>query len=966
MPSLLKVHLLMSLPRIRLASCFPLLLVTASLVVASGDRTFGAELQADQWLRNPLQWSFEKNTVRTQGRDAEMAVLQAAPVSTRVTVEADVEVTKVVGEQWKVAGVAIVRDPKNFWHFAMVQSPASEKQRHFCELGEMRDGHWPAQGNLRVVARETKPERWQLGQRYRLRIALDPAGIEGTLTDRQGRVVERIRYAFSAEAVKSGRPALRSHGFEATFTQIAMSYAEPDRVAAPTAVPYHSESFVQEVRGKKTGFFHVEQQGNAWWAVDPLGRGFVPLGVDHATFHGHGCEKLGYAPYHRKNQAKYKTSAPWAEETLGRLRSWGFNLLGAGCSAELNHRGLAHTAFAAFGTVMADQGDAMDILPDRHIPCSAFPNVFHPDFEAFCRYRAHQVCRPHVGDPWLFGYFLDNELDWWGHSNPDTGLFEAVMHKSATHTAKLALRDFLASRYDKDIARFNKAWGTQLASFDELLQRDNLAEKQTEAPLADKRAFIALIADRYFGIITRAIREVDPDHMILGCRFAGGYGSDGVWQAAGRYCDIITFNYYGNVDLNQGIARDHHSARQGKPLGEAFQAFFDLGRRPMMVTEWSFPALDAGLPSRHGAGQRFRTQPERAKATEITARTMLALPYLIGYDYFMWVDEPALGISEKFPEDSNYGLVNEDNKPYELLTAALTRVHQESGRLRREGPSRSGVVANPSPAALSPLARFLEKTPAQAAKGQAPHPALRFERKGEEFLATNGPLEIRGKVGVGGLTREVRHRGLVLGRFNGMIQQWTGQNQWVDVDRLANVQAKLGPRALAVDLVGRYDAGPNSPRRPFEVAYRLTLLPERDWFIAEILWCRNTGDQPLDLRAIYFRLYSTIGGSGADDVAMTADRIPRLWDALVGDAWLDQKAGAYWGLAAGDADPVKIYFWLDKGQHPDARLELEQKLAPNETFRPATPVAVLSVAGRGDHQAWESQSQQALDSLGSR
>jgi len=143
-------------------------------------------------------------------------------------------------------------------------------------------------------------------------------------------------------------------------------------------------------------------------------------------------------------------------------------------------------------------------------------------------------------------------------------------------------------------------------------------------------------------------------------------------------------------------------------------------------------------------------------------------------------------------------------------------------------------------------------------------------------------------------------------------------------------------------------------------------LPERAWFVAQILWCRNTGDQPLDLRAIYFRLYSAIGGSGADDVPMTANRIPRLWDELVGDAWLDEKAEAYWGLAAGDSDPVKIYFWLDKGQHPDARLELEQKLAPKETFRPATPVGVLCVAGRGDRRAWEAQAEQSLNALGAR
>ena len=31
-------------------------------------------------------------------------------------------------------------------------------------------------------------------------------------------------------------------------------------------------------------------------------------------------------------------------------------------------------------------------------------------------------------------------------------------------------------------------------------------------------------------------------------------------------------------------------------------------RRPMIITEWSFPALDSGLPCKHGAGMRVDTQ----------------------------------------------------------------------------------------------------------------------------------------------------------------------------------------------------------------------------------------------------------------------------------------------------------------------------------------------------------------------
>ena len=945
-------------------------LIGISLSATIGGQSFAAEPQrAGAWIHDPMQWSREDkgDAFHAGGREAPFAVLQATPISKRVSVESDVVLTKSVGDSWKVCGVAIMQDTANFWHFALVSPPDSQKPAFMCELCEMRNGVWLAQGNMKMTLRESKSEPWRLGERYRLRLAMDPDGIEGSLADQQGRVLERMRYAFSGEAVKAGRPALHCNGFEATFSQVATTHSEPEAATTPPIAPYQCDSYVKEVSGKKTGFFHVERQGNIWWTIDPLGRGFVPLGVDHATFHGHGCEKLGYAPYGRKNEVKYPKPEVWEDETLGRLHAWGFNLLGAGCSPQLNHRGLAHTVFVAFGSALAGQGDDMNIMADRGIPGSAFPNVFHPKFDEYCRYRAWQSCTPHIGDPWLFGYFLDNELAWWGEGwgNLDAGLFDVVMRKKATHTAKRALRDFLAQRYGNDIARFNRAWGSKIESFDRILESSSLTGSETKIVLADKKAFAGLIGERYFGAISRAIREVDPNHIILGCRFAGGYAPESVWQAAGRHCDIVTFNYYGNVDMTRGIARDDRHSRRGKLLSEVFQEFYNAGGRPMMVTEWSFPALDAGLPSIHGAGQRFRTQAERTRATEITARTMLAMPFLLGYDYFMWVDEPALGISEKFPEDSNYGLVNEENKPYELLTTMFTGVHRDASRLRREGLARAGVATSESTSPASRLVRFLGKPIPEATDTASRHPDLRFERKDNEFLATNGVWEIRGRVGAGPLTTDIRHRGLPMGRFNGVVQQFVEQNQWVAVERLADVKAVVGSTAMTLDLIGRYESTSPDQRRSFEIAYRLTLRPKCDWFTVELLWCRNIGDRPLDLRAIYFYLNSQIAGTAVADTPIGPESVPQLWGAVPGDAWLDPQAKAFWGLAVDDVDDVQVRFWLDeqKGQHPDARLEIERKLGPNETFRPKSLAGVICLAGRGDRRQWEDEARKTLDSL---
>ena len=1011
-------------------------LVLLALALLPARTTASAPLPLDisHWFSNPLQWRLQADGFQTAGGPNSLAIYQKAPVCGRVTVEAEVRVREVAGESWKVAGVAVYLDSRNFWHFALVEEPNSAKRDHFVELCEMRDGEWLSQRNLKTVVNETAPETWKTGQTYRLRISLDPKGVEGSLTDAAGRTLFRKRYAFTAPAVTAGRPALRCGGFKASFSKLSAEYSEPASVAKPSFPAYRCDSYVSDLRSKATGVFRVERRGETWWAIDPLGRGFVPLGVDHVTYRGSWCEKLGYAPYGRKNDKKYRSRDEWAKETIGRLRSWGFNVLTASSSPMLFRQGLAHTRFVAVGSIMARMGDEFDITPNEGRPCSAFPNVFHPDFERYCQYRAHQVCRPYVADPWLFGYFLDNELAWWGRGAVDTGLFDATMKKDAAHTAKRALRDFLATRYGNDVARFNTAWGARLKGFDDVLALDALSGTNAQTAAADKKAFLALIADRYFGVLTRAIRSVDPDHMILGCRFAGGRAADVVWAAAARNCEVLTFNYYGSVDLNRDVALGGSRGRMGERLPDVFEGFYRLGGRPMMVTEWSFPALDSGLPCTKGAGQRFRTQAERARASDIYARATLRMPFMIGFDYFMWVDEPALGISETFPENTNYGLVTEDGKPYAPLVSALSRVNRDAAKLRREGlaghtaeaarepkpPSGpngtqlvlwnrttrdlSGglawvpvlrdetakrgtalamfdgrgwtavptqIITRPHgphaavvrlPAIRARAAVFLRSSES-GIEGQ-PHRKLSYARKGDRYSVETGAFSVSGTLGRSGLTNRVSHRGVALGRYNAMLQEWVGRNQWIDANRLVDVRAVAGPMCLTLDLVGRFENdGPQDVRRPFEVAHRLTFFPDADWFVAELLWLRNRDRRPLEMQAFFFRLYTEIGGASEGDRALTQRGVPRLWGAVRGDAWLDDAAGAFWGLTAEDGNPMRIRFWLDDkgGQHPDARLELKRTLAPGETFHPSSPVYCLGVAGRGGRVEWEARAQRVTD-----
>jgi hypothetical protein len=593
---------------------------------------------------------------------------EAFPLDRRIFRTATVEVTviprKATGKDWKIAGVGLKTDPRNFWHLAFVEAPASNDKAHHVELTEMREGKWLSQSNLKVVASQGTNLPWTYGTPYRLRLALTAQGIDGKVLDMSGHVLAHLAYAFSAPAVKEGRPCLRTSRLAADFDDF-LFVGDGDTARVPP--PPEEKTFpAYAVKGSgvaapiaANGFFQVVKKGDRWWLVDPRGELFYAVGTDHVNYYSHWCQKLGYAPYHKNAEKRYGSVQKWADSATARLRQWGFNLLGAGNIAEVRYKGLAHTLFVAFGSTFSS---ASALVEKTH--WTGFPNVFDPRWEAYCDKMARRACSENRKDPWLLGYFLDNELEWYGKTHRQEGIWTDTMKWPADHTGKLALLAFVRKAHGGDLQQFNRVWEQKAASWDDL-------PKLSALPAVSDRAkeiqldFLAEVADRYFHYTTAAIRKVDPNHLIIGSRFAGN-APEWAWKACARYCDVVTFNNYPRVDM---------ATEDLSPIANVFTDYYDMVQKPMMITEWSFPALDAGLPSKHGAGMRVDTQEQKTHCVEMMQHLNFRLPFMVGSDYFMWADEPKEGISDTFPEDSNYGLNNVDDKPYKLLTSMFAKLN---------------------------------------------------------------------------------------------------------------------------------------------------------------------------------------------------------------------------------------------------------------------------------------------------
>jgi len=579
-----------------------------------------------------------------------------------------------------------------------------------------------------------------------------------------------------------------------------------------SVVPYGSDSFIPELSGRKTGYFHIEKLSGRPTVVDPLGRGYMVLGADQVGADGWFCKALGYSPYGRHVKTAYRDREEWTKDTIGRLKTWGFNTLGNSGSAVsyLGRRGLSHAIWLDMGGRLCHGSPEWRILPDGKGRGSLFPNVFHPDFVKECDALAKRRCAPCRNDPWLLGYYIDNELCWWGFdTSPNweaygSVMFDVVKAEEPTHSARKALEAFLNGR-----------------------------EPTPELKLA----FMRLVAERYFSVTTAAIRRHDPNHMIMGCRFAGNHAHPVVWEMAGKYCDVVTFNFYPQVDLNRDKVMDW----SGHTAYEALSILYARTKKPLLVTEWSFPALDTGRPCRFGAGQRFYTQQERTRASELFAKTLLSHEGCIGYNYFMWVDQPALGISGPKSEDSNYGLVNEQGVPYAELTDMFMRLHAESSKWRTSLPPVERAYTPPKP--VSEWDQFLKATAGD--RGQ-----VGFARTGACWRLTNSVgLVLGGRLG-GLMVDEISLGGKSIGTYGAMIRiNVSGPDRWLRATNLVDVAFEPRQKGRVGTL--RLTAEGESEGIRFRVVHRLFVTGGRPEFAAQVVSVENCGEIPIDLRSVF-------------------------------------------------------------------------------------------------------------------
>lgn len=444
-----------------------------------------------------------------------------------------------------------------------------------------------------------------------------------------------------------------------------------------------------DVRGKATGWFHVQKLDGRWQLVTPDGHGFFSLGVNAvvadggrtyiegrawmfndlppaqgpwSAFYGRGegsgtiGAALGLAYHHGRWFDFYAANLyradgkdwrdAWRQRTRARLAAWGFNTLG-----DWSDEAIARGHALAYTRSINIDGDYANVATGYDY-WGRMPDPFDPRFARAAERAVAQATAGVRDDPWLLGYFADNELAW-AAPRPQGrwALAIGTLRGEPQSPAKQAFLAMLKRKYG-DALRLGVAWGIGVTRWDALAPAGFDAPLPSAAHPAiaeDYQAWLRAYADRYFRVVAQALHRHDPHHLFLGGRFA--VRTPEAVAACAQWCDVLSINVY--ADLPQH--------------GMDLAALHKLDK-PVLISEFSFGSTDRGP---FGTGPMpVWNEAERGEAYARFLAAAAADPAIVGAHWFQYTDQPVSGRLLD-GENAHFGLVGITDIPFRAFVDAV-------------------------------------------------------------------------------------------------------------------------------------------------------------------------------------------------------------------------------------------------------------------------------------------------------
>ena len=425
---------------------------------------------------------------------------------------------------------------------------------------------------------------------------------------------------------------------------------------------------------RKTGFFHVERNGDRWVLVDPVGNAFFHLGIcsfgsgeDYTYVEGRESIYEWLPPHESEFGAAYHPEAWWnprafsfyranlirkfgplTEEAflarmVGRVRQAGFNSVGAFSGGQSAFR---EADFPFVSTLPLGEWTLGPEVPGLRGVFDPFDEKVLDKMETLFADTLPKM----ADEPLLIGYFLANEQAF-------EDLPRAVPKLDGKHACKRRLVAMLQEKYG-DVDAFNAAWETDAVSFDALA--DQGLPVVTQTAFEDMQAYTELFLDTYYKQITETFRKYDRNHMLVGNRWQPGTANnETLCRVAGKYMDVISVNYY----------TEHVDPDFIRRICEW------SGQRPQFWSEFFFTAEEESNVS---GRLDVANQRDRGRAYRNYVENAAGLGFVVGVEWFTLIDQAVSGrFFEKYNgERQNTGLFNVCDRPYRDALAEMATTHR--------------------------------------------------------------------------------------------------------------------------------------------------------------------------------------------------------------------------------------------------------------------------------------------------
>lgn len=414
------------------------------------------------------------------------------------------------------------------------------------------------------------------------------------------------------------------------------------------------------------GFFYAKKIDKRWWLVDPDGGLFFSMGMDCVRINGvtpiAGREAVyAWKPpiaqedrgrgdgfdFYRENLKKRfgeeRYEEKWKAQQDARLKAWGFNTIGNWSSPSM-----LENASVPYVTSIGVNWRGKNWV--------GYPDAFSEEYEKAVFEQVRNQVKPRANDPYLIGWFVGNEPRW-----HERRLVERILEDTQSSATQAYCRQFLQGNGDTP--------ETREKLLEELARRYNIISKD-------------------------AIKASDPNHMVLGFRYAGA-PADLILRANSVF-DAFSINIY-----------------QFEPNPSYLERVTKTLDKPIIIGEFHFGVAGRGMgPSL----VPVRDYAERGVAFQYYVERGAAHWAVVGAHWFQMADQSVTGRYDG--ENYNLGFVTQTDLPYAEMTthsaAAAKRMYAiHAGEIM---PSdRKPVVLDTAEAQTVPA----EKAPAKKSKAPA-------------------------------------------------------------------------------------------------------------------------------------------------------------------------------------------------------------------------------------------------------